>query len=156
MKRIAAVAVLATAMSGPVFAGDEPPGTSRQPYFPSLGDIMGTTQLRHFKLWYAGNVKNWGLANYELGQINASFQDAVRLYPNIPVADMNSMTQPAEEIRGAIEAKDGAKFEKAFEKLTVACNACHEAAGLGFIEMRVPMTSPMMTSPFSDQSFAPK
>jgi cytochrome c556 len=156
MKHIAAVATLVTAMSCPVLAGEEAPETSRQPYFPSVADIMGAIQLRHFKLWYAGNVKNWTLANYELGKINASCQDATRLYPNNPVTNMKSMAQPAEEIRGAIEAKDSVKFENAFKKLTLACNSCHEAAGVGFIDIRVPRTSPIMTSPLSDQWFAPK
>ena len=156
MNHMAAVAALVTAISCPVAAAEEASEPSRQPYSPRLGDIMGITQLRHFKLWYAGNVKNWALANYELVQINAVFQDAARLFPNVPVADMRSMAQPSEEIRRAIEAKDSAKFENAFKKLTSACNSCHEAAGIGFINMRVPMTSPMMTSPLSDQSFAPK
>jgi hypothetical protein len=156
MKHMAAVAALVTAMSCQVCAEEEASEASRQPYYPRLGDIMGITQMRHFKLWYAGNVKNWPLAKYELGQINASFQDAPKLFPNIPAADMRSMAQPAEEIRRAIEAKDSAKFDNAFKKLTSACNSCHQAAGVGFIDMRVPMTSPMMTSPFSDQSFSPK
>lgn len=144
-------AALATGIC-PALAGDEPEGK----YAPNLGDIMGAIQLRHFKLWYAGNVKNWRLADYELGQIKASFQDAMRLYPNVPEANMTAMTQPAEEIHGAIVAKDRNKFENAFEKLTSACNSCHQAGGLDFIEMRVPLTSPMMTSPFSNQSFSPK
>jgi hypothetical protein len=52
---------------------------------------MGAMQLRHFKLWYAGDVRNWGLARYELQQINVSFQEAVKYYPNFPLADMESM-----------------------------------------------------------------
>jgi len=143
---------LAAGLCCPAFAGDEPQGK----YAPNLGDIMGMIQLRHFKLWYAGNVRNWRLADYELGQIKASFQDAMRLYPNVPEANMATMTQPAEEIHSAIVAKDRGKFENAFEKMTSACNSCHQAVGLGFVEIRVPLTSPIMTSPFSNQSFSPK
>jgi hypothetical protein len=150
-RRAVMVAALVAGMSFPVLAGGEP----LEQYLPRLGDIMGATQLRHFKLWYAGNLRNWRLANYELEQIKATFQDVMRLYPNSPVANMTTMTQPAEEIRNAIEAKDLAKFANAFEKLTSACNSCHKAAGLDFIEIRVPLTSPIMTSPFSNQSFPP-
>jgi hypothetical protein len=32
----------------------------------SLGDIMGETQLRHIKLWYAGSSGNWDLVQYEV------------------------------------------------------------------------------------------
>jgi hypothetical protein len=145
-------AALAAGMCFPVFAGVEPGGN----YAPNLGDIMDAIQLRHFKLWYAGNVRNWRLADYELRQIKSSFQDVIRLYPNVPEANMTTMTQPVEEIRGAIGAKDRTKFENAFEKLTLACDSCHKAVGLDFIEIRVPVTSPMMTSPFSNQSFSPK
>jgi hypothetical protein len=147
--RAVMVAALAVGMSFPMLAGGEP----LEQYLPSLSDIMVATQLRHFKLWYAGNLTNWRLANYELGQIKASFQDVMRLYPNSLVANMTTMTQPAEEIRKAIEAKDRAQFVNAFEKLTSACNSCHKAAGLDFIEIRVPLNSPIMTSPFSNQSF---
>jgi hypothetical protein len=100
------------------------------------------TQLRHFKLWYAGEVQNWDLAKYELGQIQASVQDASRDFPNIPAADMTIMTEPLQEIREAIEAKSGTKFGKAFEKLTSACDSCHTSANVSFIVIRVPRTSP--------------
>jgi hypothetical protein len=32
-------------------------------YAPDLGDFMGLTQLRHFKLWYGSRSKNWELAD---------------------------------------------------------------------------------------------
>jgi hypothetical protein len=156
MKRRAVVAALAVGMSFPVLADDQPPGKAQPPYLLRLSDIMIATQLRHFKLWYAGLVKNWELANYELAQIGASFEDATRLSPNIPAAPITTMTQPADEVRSAIEAKDSAKFAKAFEKLTSACNSCHQAAGVGFIAIREPRTSPMLTSPLSDQAFRPR
>jgi hypothetical protein len=156
MKRRAVIAALAIGMSFPVLADDQPPGKAQPPYLLRLSDIMVATQLRHFKLWYAGQVKNWELANYELAQIRASFEDATRLSPNIPVAPMTTITQPADEVRSAIEAKDSAKFAKAFDKLTLACNSCHQAAGVAFIAIREPRTSPMLTSPLSDQAFRPK
>jgi hypothetical protein len=155
MKKRAVSAILAVAISCPILADAQSPENSRKSYTPSLGVIMGVTQLRHFKLWYAGNVRNWALADYELAQIKASCQDAITLYPNHPEADMSSMIAPAEEVHSAIEAKDGQRFDRAFEKLTSACNDCHKAVNLGFIEMRVPRISPTMTSPFSDQSFSP-
>ena len=96
------------------------------------------------------------MADYELEQMNATLQDARRLNPDIPKADTSAMLQPAQEIRNAIQAKDGARFDPAFEKFTSACNSCHEAAGVGFIDIRVPRTSPIMTSPLSNQAFSPR
>jgi hypothetical protein len=101
-------------------------------------------------------VKNWQLANYEPAQIGASFDDATRFSTNIPIAPPTTIVQVADEVHSAIEAKDSAKFAKAFDKLTLACNSCHQAAGVGFIAIREPRTSPMLTSPLSDQAFRPK
>jgi hypothetical protein len=96
------------------------------------------------------------LAKYELGQIEAGIQDASRYFPNIPEADMTTMTEQVKELRTAIEAKDTAKAIIAFRNFTSACNSCHQSAGVGFIVIKVPATSPLETSPFSDQSFAPR
>ncbi|RTL50673.1 MAG: hypothetical protein EKK40_11165 [Bradyrhizobiaceae bacterium] len=123
-----------------------PPGN----YVPSLGDIMSAMQLRHFKLWFAGRLKNWDLAAYELDRIKSSFADAMGFYPGIPVADMTAMGPPAQQIDEAIKAKDSKEFARAFGDLTVACNSCHQAIGRGFIVVQVPTSSP-----FSNQSFAP-
>jgi hypothetical protein len=120
-------------------------------YVPSLGDIMGATQLRHFKLWYAGKLKNWDLAGYELGQIEESFNTAARLYRNIPVENIEMIDRPLTALDSAIKAKDDAGFAKGFSDLTVTCNVCHQVAHVGFITMQSPTTSP-----FSNQSFAPK
>lgn len=126
------------------------PSQKPEAYIPHLGDIMETMQLRHFKLWFSGRLGNWELADYELGQMRASFQDALTLYPGIPVADMSSMTEPARLIGEAIQEKNGPKFATAFKDMTDACNACHHSIGRGFIVVQVPTSSP-----FSNQSFAP-
>jgi hypothetical protein len=86
MKYRILVTVVAITISSPLFAEDQSARRSQQPYLPTLADLMGVTQLRHFKLWYAGEVDNWDLAKYELGQIQTSIQDASRDFPNIPAA----------------------------------------------------------------------
>jgi cytochrome c553 len=151
MKLCTMLLAAAVATAIPAAADDRPLDPSSRPYQPKLGDIMGATQLRHFKLWYAGKEKNWGLANYELAQIKDSFSDAMTFYPGLPVADMTPMVKPAAAIAAAIKAKDSGKFAAAFGELTTACNACHQAQGLGFIVIKIPSASP-----FSNQSFAPK
>jgi hypothetical protein len=101
----------------------------------------------------AGNLRNWPLAEYELSQMNAILQDARALFPNVPAADTSAMS--ADELRDAIRTKGGAKFDAAFKKFTSECNSCHERVGLRFIKIRVPATSPIMTSPLSNESFEP-
>ena len=156
MKHISMIALSIVAAMLPAFAQETVPYASRPPvvgdtYMPTLGDIMGATQLRHFKLWYAGKLRNWDLASYELGQIEDSLINAARLYQNIPVEKINMIQQPLIALAGAIKAKDGARFASAFANLTAACNICHEAAHVDFITIQVPTASP-----FSNQSFMPK
>jgi len=156
MKRWAVIATFAAGLSSASLADDQPPSQSQAAYAPRLNNIMIGIQLGHFKLWYAGIVRNWDLANYELTLIKTAFEDGKKYYPNVPMADMSTLTQPADELGDAIKAKDSARFTKAFERLTAECNACHQAAGFGFIVIRTPRLSPIETSPLSDEAFSPK
>ncbi len=162
LKHLAAMAVLLMGASSPVVADEQKPANaqeqnppnSQERYKPPLNLIMVATQLSHFKLWYAGIVQNWPLANYELAQIRQSIDNAISLYPNSAASKMRVMAPATNELEDAIRTKDAAKFSDAYSKLTAACNSCHEAAGLGFIRIRDPRLSPLETSPFSDESFS--
>ena len=158
MVNVGRIAVLAVSLIGalaPAVADEQKPAHAQEGYVPRLNDIMVATQLRHFKLWYAGVVQNWPLANYELVQIRASIKDVQNLYPNNNARDMSTMMTPeADELDNAIKEKDSIKFQHAFIKLTSACNSCHEASGIGFIKIREPRLSPLETSPFSDEIFS--
>ncbi len=160
MKHFAALAILCISASLPVLAQEQKPENSQERsqerYVPRLNTLMMVSQLGHFKLWYAGAVQNWPLANYELTQIRANIVDANKFYLNKSQSNMSVMTPPADDLDEAIKAKDSAKFVKAFSKLTAACNSCHEATGFGFIKIRDPRLSPIETSPFSDESFSGK
>lgn len=145
----------------PVKAQERPAPAPQQadassvPYVPELGDLMEMTQLRHFKLWYAGNVSNWDLANYELGQMKKSLDAAAKFYPVFKTVTIGKLiaevSNPAlAEIDRSIKARDSNGFLHAFDKLTDACNSCHQATGFGFIAIHKPTSSP-----FSNQSFAP-
>lgn len=160
-KLLAAMAGLLVCAASPLQADERKPANSQdqtssncqQCYVPRLNDMMVATQLRHFKLWYAGLVQNWPLANYELGQIRNVIADTKRLYAKSSGSDMSAMTPPTDDLDDAIKAKDGLKFSKAFTNLTATCNSCHEATGFGFIKIREPRLSPLETSPFTDESF---
>jgi hypothetical protein len=119
-------------------------------YVPALGDIMSAIQSRHIKLWFAGRLKNWELASFELEQIRQGLESAATLYSGIPADYVGATVDPIKDLGAAITAKDGAKFAKAYGALNDACNACHKGINRGFIVIQVPSTSP-----FSDESFAP-
>ena len=126
-------------------------------YVIGLGEIMGAVQIRHGKLWFAGDKQNWDLAAYEMDELQEGFDDAMKYHPNHqsvprPLTDMipEYMTQPVADLRAAIEAKDHEKFVEAFDYATASCNACHTEANFGFNVVQTPKTPP-----YDNQSFDP-
>jgi hypothetical protein len=127
-----------------------------KPYEPGLVELMMTVQTHHAKLWFAGNARNWDLADYQADELKELFEDIVKripVYKEVPVGKMiESLTlTPIGEIEAAIKVRDSKAFATAFDKLTGACNSCHEAANRGFIVIQRPTASA-----FPNQSFAPK
>jgi hypothetical protein len=161
MKPLVMAAVLTVAILLPTHgahaqpAAAKPAEAAKEPYAPGLGEIMTLTQMRHLKLWLAGTAKNWELADYELDELKEGFDDAAKYFPtkdNVPVGQMvaSTVVPTLPDLKSAIDARDGAKFAASFDKLTAACNACHQAANHGFIVIQRPAASP-----YANQSFAP-
>jgi hypothetical protein len=157
MQKTPIVAALVLAMAWPAsYAGAEPASSPPGPYSPGVAEIMITTQVRHAKLWHAGNMRNWDLADYQLEELKEGLEDIVRYFPtykDIPVGQMIDATvmAPISDVENAIKARDRAKFAAAYDKLTAACNTCHASAKRPFIVVQRPATSA-----FPNQSFAPK
>ena len=155
MKPLLAVAALAFALVLPARAAEEGHG-AKETYASGLGEIMSLQQMRHLKLWLAGAAKNWPLADYELDELKEGFDDVIKFFPvkdDMKIADMaGSTVMPVlPDVKSAIDARDGGKFAAAFDKLTAACNACHQAANHAFIVIQRPTTSP-----YTNQSYTPK
>lgn len=144
---LAAIAAVVVGLAAPVLVAAQ----TGQKYAPRLADIMSSVQFRHLKLWTAGQQQNWDLAAYEMEQIKAGLREAISFYTNIPVENVGMIDPPITSLDQAIAARNSAGFKKAFNELTVGCNACHQSIGRGFIVMTVPAGSP-----FSDQSFSPR
>lgn len=114
-----------------------------------LSEQMTTAQLRHTKLWFAGKLGNWKLAAYELDRLASSLDEAARRVPAGGSAE--EAASQVTSVRSAIEAKDLGAFTKAYSELTHACNACHRAAGRGFVTIQMPAVSPFTDQDFTDQ-----
>jgi len=143
----------------PSTTGGKQTETAKESYVPGMGEIMGATQMRHAKLWFAGKSKNWELASYELDEIEEGLNDAAKYYPvfkkDAPISMIleKFTAQPIHDLRTAIETRDSVKFRKSFNNLTGACNDCHQAASQGFIVIKQPGKSP---GEFSNQDFTVK
>jgi hypothetical protein len=147
-----ALAVIVTIAAANGGARAEP----AEPYAPGLAEFMALVQNHHAKLWLAGNARNWDLADYQVDELKEVLEDITKRVPkyrDVPIGQIieTTTTAPIGEIEAAIKTRDSKAFATAFDKLTTACNGCHEAANRGFIVIQRPATSA-----FPNQIFAPK
>jgi len=152
--RWVAGAVLAAALG---VACARPVDGASEPYAPGLGEIMAATQMRHLKLWYAGEARNWPLAGYELDELEEGFADAVRFHPQHkssprPLTELvpEFTDGPVAALRGAVAGRNPRDFVAAYDALTQGCNGCHEASDFSFNVVTRPAANP-----YSNQSFGP-
>ena len=116
---------------------------------PHLSDIMVQQQMRHIKLWFAGDGRNWALADYELDHLKDGFDDIAKLLGG-DIAQQH-VGGAISRVETAIEGKDHAAFVSAFDRLSAGCNACHRTLDHAFIVIQRPILLP-----YSDQGFSPQ
>jgi hypothetical protein len=126
-------------------------------YVPGLGEFMTATQMRHSKLWFAGQAGNWALASYELDEIKEGFADITRFHPThpgspVPIREIlpKLMAAPLARLQVAIRSQNLDKFDEAFDSLTASCNTCHQAEKFGFNVITRPSSNP-----YTNQNFSP-
>ena len=115
---------------------------------PELGGQMLELQIRHARLWFAGDAQNWTLAAFQLHELRESLNGVVESNPEHAslqpqrLADvLPAMMNPAlKTAQAAIDASDRDAFAQAYDGITAACNGCHEAASFGFNRFRRPRT----------------
>ncbi|MGE5277820.1 MAG: hypothetical protein ACM3SU_12550 [Acidobacteriota bacterium] len=141
---------------GAAAASPAPAPTPAPAYVPGLGELMTLQQMRHAKLWWAGEAGNWKLASYELDELQEGFNDVVRYHPThkdspVPIDQVvpKIMNERIAGVGDAIAKKDPKLFSRAYDALTEGCNSCHQATNFGFNVVRRPAVNT-----FSNQSFA--
>ncbi len=118
-------------------------------YRPGMGEFMLGIQMHHEKLWFAGQARNWLLADFEIDEIEEAINN-IKTY-NADRYEVNSisMIEPdIDSVNNAIINKDTAMFRSAYIQLTNTCNGCHFATRHGFNTIKIPDTPPV-----SDQAF---
>jgi hypothetical protein len=131
-------------------------GGERGSFTPGLGEIMSLQQMRHAKLWFAGQAGNWDLAAYEVDELEEGFADAMRFHPThksspqpLTQAIPTFMDAPIAALRTAVAAKDAAQFAAAHEAVTAGCNGCHRATEFAFNVVVRPKTNPFANQDFT-------
>jgi hypothetical protein len=115
---------------------------------PELGDQMIILELRHDRLWWAGEAGNWNLAYYMAGEMGEAVQgivetngDAAELQPQKLSEVMPAMLNaPLKNLKDAIGTHDKAKFARAYDDLSAACTGCHRVAGNPMLVIQRPRT----------------
>ena len=114
-----------------------------------------TVQPRHIKLLLAGHEQNWAYAKYELHELAGGVRSrACSVWPRYKGLPLGGMVDaiakgPMAELSPPSTPRTN-KFTAAYEKLTEGCNACHQAANVGKVVIKVPDASS-----FPDQDFRP-
>jgi hypothetical protein len=135
--------------------GAEPPKPA-EAYVPGLGDFMtAAVQPHHIKVGLAGHTGNWPLAEYEAKELRETFEDVTTYqgaWHDFPIAKLvKTNLEPAlDDLDKAVAAKNPANFKKAYDRVTAACNSCHQATSNGFVVIKTPSGSD-----FPDQEFQP-
>ena len=139
---------LTTRCSKPSASPPSPPvddyeGAEGRPEGPGLGEVMVQVG-RCFELaGRAATANRFELAAFEAGELGELFENDVpraSLPKEGPTAQIPAMAQAflesiPPELTRAAASKDSGAFATAFEHAAATCNACHQSAGKGFIQV---------------------
>jgi hypothetical protein len=124
---------------------------AKNAYVPGTGELMSNIiQPHHYKLWLAGENKNWELAKYESHLLTGGFKRIQKFHHGTPEANAVPMIYPEmDAVDQAIKQHDLHAFNSSFAVLTSTCNTCHQATNYGFNIITVPVAK----SGFDNQKF---
>ena len=118
-------------------------------YKPGFGEFMSGIQLHHAKLWFAGQNKNWPLADFEVHEIQESLNDIQKFCNDRPEVKSIGMINPAiDSVNNAIQQKNLPLFKSSFILLTNTCNNCHKATEHAFNVVTIPVNLPVVNQEF--------
>jgi hypothetical protein len=110
-------------------------------YKPGFGELMSSVQAHHAKLWYAGINENWKLAEFEIHEIDETFEKVVELHVDEHNAAelVPELIDPLlKNVEYAAKKQELAAFKMDYQQLTSGCNDCHLEAGVEFIRIQIP------------------
>ena len=85
-------------------------------------------------LWFAGDKKNWPLANYYLGELRNRIRWEVRVNPSPKGADGNPV-----DMANILDGIDK-QFSAEYKMLLEDCYSCHKTAGRPYLRPMVPVS----------------
>ena len=114
---------------------------------PSNSHIMMDVQFHWMNLWFAGQKKNWPLAQYFFNEARGHIQWLIRKSPTVKVdgkdVDIQGIfdgidTSSLAAVKTAIEHKDSAQFASSYKTMLESCYSCHKSVGRSYLKPMIP------------------
>ncbi len=113
------------------------------------GDVMTEVGRRFEQAGRAVSANRWELADYDVGEIREIFEGDLQTArtPADVHADLRALARSVgalpDDLQRAVASRDLHVFQSAFARAATACNACHVAAGKGYIEVPTVIGTPV-------------
>ncbi len=119
---------------------------------PSQSHSMTDVGYQFANLWFAGERKNWPLAEFFLNESRQHIEWTIRIRPVRKNPDGGSVDLRAmfegisdgalKDLGQSIVNKNQAQFNIAYKNMLEACYACHRASAKPFLRPMVPKVAP--------------
>jgi hypothetical protein len=117
---------------------------------PSNSHLMMDVQWHWTNLWFAGQAKNWPLAQYYFNESRNHIQWFVKKSPTLRSAgpDREEVniegifegidTSSLNDVKTAIAKKDSTQFASTYRIMLESCYSCHKSAGRPYLRPMIP------------------
>jgi hypothetical protein len=116
---------------------------------PDQAHAMVSVAYHYNNLWFAGDAKNWPLAEFYLNETRSHLKWAVRIIPvrkdsagrEIKLQDILQAADNTllKELQESVKAKDHDRFANAYKiMLDNGCYSCHKAVDKPYLRLRMP------------------
>jgi hypothetical protein len=119
---------------------------------PPASHPMTDVAFNAANLWFAGEKKNWPLANYFMGETRNRLTWEVKLNPGPKsatgeIVDMKGTVDgivngSLAELKKSIDGKDVTAFEAAYKHMIEDCYSCHKNINRPYLRPMIPTTPP--------------
>ena len=119
---------------------------------PSASVAMADVSFHWSNLWFAGQARNWPLANYYYSEARNHVRWLIRINPlpkgpdGMPV-DLKGIfdaidTSTFAAVKAAIDKKDSTQFPVVYKAALESCYSCHKSVGRPYLRPQIPKTVP--------------
>ena len=129
--------------------------------------VMADVSFQFSNLWFAGEAKNWPLAQFFYNETRTRVRWMVRIKPIVQDPDKKDVDLQGifdavdkdvwSMIKTAIDKKDVAQFEAAYKLgLDKGCYSCHKSVGRPYLRPQVPTQMPQTIITFDPNAKWPE